>query len=134
MRHAHLLGGTPHVGLFPVKDALHQQPVKDSVNVPYTSPSIPHPPRRLHPREPYEVPEVEVIGLVVIPVFTLSIDPLNQRVCSSVRASVHGRAVGRTSVCHTRHTGDGALAVATRHVVAVEVVARHAELRGWRCW
>ena len=33
-----------------------------------------------------------------------------------------------------RHTGDGALAVATRHVVAVEVIVWHNELGEWKCW
>ena len=84
MRHAHFLSGTPHVGLFPVKDSLHQQPVQDSVNVPYSSPPVPHPPSRLHPGEPDEVPEMEIIGLVMVPVFPLAINPLDQGVSGSI--------------------------------------------------
>ena len=134
MRHAHFLGGTPHVGLFPVKDSLHQQPVQNPVDVPYPCSPVSHPASSLHPGKPDEVVEVEVVSLVIVPVFSLAVNPLNQGVCSGVRASIHGRAVGQASVRHTRHTGDGALAVATRHVVVVEVIARHNELGGWKCW
>ena len=127
MRHAHFLGGTPHVGLFPIKDSLHQQLVQDSVNVPYSSPPVPHSPSRLHPGEPDEVPEMEIVGLIMIPILPLSVHPLDQGVRSRIWTCVHGRAVGRMRVCHPGHTGDGALAVATRHVVAVKVVTRHDE-------
>ena len=44
--------------------------------------------------------------------------------------SIHGRAIGRAGVCHPGHASDGALAITTRHIVAVEVVARHDELAG----
>ena len=134
MRHAHFLRSTPHVRLFSVEDPLHHQSIQDPVNVPDTSPPVPHPPRCLHPGKPDEVPEVEVVSLVMVPVFSLAVHPLNQGVCCGVGASIHGRAVGRASVCHTRHTSDGALAVATRHVVTVEVVVWHNELGGWKCW
>ena len=40
------------------------------------------------------------------------------------------RAVGPARVCHPGHMGDGPLAVATRHIVAVEVVMWHDELGG----
>ena len=43
---------------------------------------------------------------------------------------VHGRAVGRARVCHSGHTSNGALAIATRHIVVVEVVVRHDKLGG----
>ena len=125
MHHAHFLGGTPHVGLFPVKDSLHQQPIQDSVNIPYSSPPVPHPPSHLHPGEPDEVPEMEVAGLVVVQVFPLAINPLDQGVSGSIRACVHGHAVGRASICHPGHTSDCALAIPTRHVVVVEVVTWH---------
>ena len=117
MHHAHFLGGTPHVGLFPVKDSLHQQPVQDSVNVPYPSPSVPHPSCSLHLSKPDEVPEVEVVSLVMIPVLPLSVHPLDQGVSSRIWMCIHGRAVGRARICHPGHTSNGALAIATRHVV-----------------
>ena len=91
--HTHLLGRTPHVGLLPIKDPLHQQPVQDSVNVPYSSPPVPHPPSRLHLGKPDEVPEMEVVGLVMVPVFSLAIHPLDQGVSSGIWTCVHGRAV-----------------------------------------
>ena len=130
MRHAHFLGSTPHVGLFPVKDSLHQQPVQDSVNVPYSSPPVPHPPSRLHLGEPDEIPEMEVVSLVMVPVFSLAIHPLDQGVSSHIWTCIHGRTVGQARVCHPGHMSDGALAVATRHIVAVEVVMWHDELGG----
>ena len=92
--HTHFLGRTPHVGLLPVKYPLHQQPVQDSVNVPYLSPPVSHLPSRLHPGKPDEVPEVEVISLIMVPVFPLTIHPLDQGVCSGVQVSVHGCTVG----------------------------------------
>ena len=115
------------LGFLPIKDPLNQQPVQNSVNVPHPRSSISHPVSSLHPDKPDEIAEVEVVSLVVIPVFPLAVHPLNQRVCSGIWASIHGCAVGRVSVCHTRHTSDGALAVATWHVVAVKVVMRHDE-------
>ena len=134
VRHTHLFGCTPHVWLLSVKDPLYQQPVQNSVDVPHPCSPVLHLASSLHPGKPDEIVEVEVISLVMVPVFPLAIHPLNQRVCSSVWASVHGCAIGRVSICHTRHTGDGALAMATRHVVAVEVVVWHNELGGWKCW
>ena len=74
--------------------------------------------------------EVEVISLVMVPVLPLLVDPLDQRVSSGVRTGIHGHTVGRTSICHMRHTGDDVLAIATGHVVAVEVVVWHDELVG----
>ena len=71
--HTHFLGRTPHVELLPIKYPLHQQPIQDSVNVPYSSPPVPHPPSCLHPGEPDEVPEMEIVGLVVVPVFPLAV-------------------------------------------------------------
>ena len=116
--HTHLLSRTPHVGLLPVEYSLHQQPVQDPIDIPHPRSPVSHPASSLHPGEPDKVTEVEVVSLIMVPVFSLAINPLNQRVRSGVGASVHGRAVGRASVCHMRHTGDGALAVATRHVVS----------------
>ena len=134
MRNTHLFGCTPHVGLFPIKDPLHQQLVQNAANVPHPCHPVLHPASTLHPGKPDEIAEVEVVGLVVIPVFPLAVDPLNQGVGSGVGTSIHDRTVGQAGVCHPGHTGDGALAVATRHVVAVEVVAWHDELGGWECW
>ena len=91
--HTHLLGRTPHVRLLPIKDPLHQQPVQNSVNVPHPRSSISHPASSLHPGKPDEIAE-EVVSLVVIPVFPLAVHPLNQRVCSGIWASIHGRTVG----------------------------------------
>ena len=64
----------------------------------------------------------------MVPVFSLPIDPLDQGVSSGVWTCIHGCAVGRAGVHHLRHACDGALAIATGHVVAVEVVAWHEEL------
>ena len=55
-------------------------------------------------------------------------------VSNGVGMCIHGRAVGQTGVCHPGHTSDGALAIATRHIVAVEIVVRHDELGEWGCW
>ena len=126
--HTHLFGSTSHVGLLLVKHTLNQQLVQDLVNIPHLCSPIPHPSSSLHPGKPDEVTKVEVISLVMIPVLSLLVDPLDQRVGSGVRTCIHGHAVGQASICHTRHTGDGVLAIATRHIVAVEVVARHDEL------
>ena len=129
MCHAHLFHCT-HVWLLPVEYPLHQQSVQNPVNVPYSSSPVPHSLSRLHPGEPDEVPEVEVISLVMVPVISLAVHPLDQGVSSRIWTCVHGRAVGQARVCHPGHTSNGALAVATRHMVAVEVVAWHDELGG----
>ena len=134
VRHTHLFGCTPHVWLFLVKDPLHQQLVQNLINVPHPRPPVPHPSSSLHLGKPDEVPEVEVVSLIMIPAFSLAVHPLDQGISSSVRTCIHGHAVGRAGIHHPRHTGSGALAVATRHVVALEVVAWHDELGGWVCW
>ena len=69
----------------------------------------------------------------MVPVFPLSVNPLDQGVSSGVWTCVHGCAVGQASVCHPGHTCDGALAIATWHIVAVEIVTWHDELVGWEC-
>ena len=84
----------PHIWLFPVKDPLHQQPVQNSIDVPHPCPPVPHMPSHLHPGKPDEVPQVEVISLIVIPVFSLAIHPLDQGIGSGVWTCVHGRAIG----------------------------------------
>ena len=71
---------------------------------------------------------MEVVSLVMVPVLSLLVDPLDQGVSGGIRTSVHGCAVGQLGVCHLRHASDGALAIATRHIVAVEIVTRHDEL------
>ena len=134
VRHTHLFGCTPHVWLLPVEYPLHQQLVQNSIDVPHPCPLVPHPSSSLHLGKPDEVTEVEVISLVVVPVLPLLVDPLDQRVGSGIRTGIHGRTAGRMSICHTRHMGDGTLAIATGHIVAVEVVAWHDELVGWECW
>ena len=70
----------------------------------------------------------------MIPVLPLLVDPLDQGVSSGIQTCIHGRAIGQVRVCHPGHTSDGALAIATRHVVVVEVVTWHDELGGWECW
>ena len=92
--HTHLLGSTPHIGLLPIKYPLDQQSVQDSINVPHPSPQVSHPASSLHPGKPDEITEVEIISLIVVPVFPLAIHPLDQGVCSGVRMSVHGHTVG----------------------------------------
>ena len=83
---------------------------------------VPHPLSSLHPGKPDEVTKVEVIGLIVVPVFSLLVDPLDQGISSGIGTCIHGCAVGRAGVCHPGHVRDGALAIATRHIVAVEIV------------
>ena len=134
VHHTHLFGCTPHVWLFPVKDPLHQQLVQNSIDVPHPCSPVPHLSSSLHLGKPDEVLEVEVVHLVMIPVFSLAIHPLDQGISSGVRMRVHGCAIGRARVCHPGHMSDGALAVATRHIVVVEVVTWHDELVGWECW
>ena len=63
----------------------------------------------------------------MVPVLSLLVDPLDQRVSGGIQMSIHGCAVGKASVCHSGHTCDGVLAIGTRHIVMVEVVMRHAE-------
>ena len=46
---------------------------------------------------------------------------------------IHGRAVGSVGICHAEHASDGVLAIATRKVVAVEVIMGHDELVRWEC-
>ena len=130
MHHVHLLGSAPHVGLLSVKHSLHHQSVQDLVNVSHLSPPVPHPPSHLHLGKPDEVPKVEVIGLVVVPVLPLLANPLDQRVSTGVGVCIHGCAVGRVGTCHPGHARDGVLAIATRHIVVVKIIARHDELGG----
>ena len=84
----------------------------------------------LHLSKPDEVTKMEVVSLVMVPVFSLAVHPLDQGVSSRIWTCVHGRAVGQARVCHPGHTSNGALAIATRHVVVVEVVVWHDELGG----
>ena len=92
--HTHFLGRTPHVGLLPIKDPLYQQPVQDLVNVPHPCSPVSHSASSLHPSKPDEIAEVEVVSLIMVPVFPLAVDPLDQGVCSGVWASIHGCTVG----------------------------------------
>ena len=64
----------------------------------------------------------------MVPVLPLLVDPLDQRVGGGVRMHVHGHAISWVSICHMRHMCDGALAIATWHIVVVKVVMRHDEL------
>ena len=93
MRHTHLLSCTPHVGLFPIKDPLYQQPVQNAIDVPHPRPLVSHPASSLHPGKPDEITEMEVVSLVVVPILSLLVNPLDQRVGSGVWASIHGCAV-----------------------------------------
>ena len=70
----------------------------------------------------------------MVPVLSLLVDPLNQGVGSGIGTGIHGHAVGQVGVCHPRHVSDGALAIATRHIVAVKVIARHEELVRQKYW
>ena len=70
----------------------------------------------------------------MIPVLSLLVDPLDQRVSGGIGMCVHGRAAGQARIRHLGHVSDGALAIATRYVVVVEVIMRHDELVRWECW
>ena len=70
----------------------------------------------------------------MIPVLSLLVDPLDQRVSGGIGKCIHGCAVGQVGIHHVEHASDGALAIATRHIVVVEVIMRHDELVSWECW
>ena len=78
--------------------------------------------------------EVEVVGLIMIPILPLLVNPLDQGVSSSIGTCIHGCAVGQMRICHPGHASDGVLAIATRHIVVVEIVTWHDELGGWKRW
>src|ERR1700743_3919499 len=85
--HTHLLGRTPHIGLLPVKDPLYQQLVQNSVDVPHSCSPVSHPASSLHLGEPDEVTEMEVVSLIMIPILSLAVHPLDQGVSCGIGAS-----------------------------------------------
>ena len=82
----------------------------------------------LHLGKPDEVTKVEVVSLVVVPVLSLLVNPLDERVSGGIGTCRHGCAVGQVGIRHPGHVSYGALPIATRHIVAVEVVTRCDEL------